>query len=121
MLLGSISAGGGRKQSGPHQGSEGIDWLSLQADWVSVGGDPHLFWRLTLNEVKNVLSGHARRVNRKHRDRIWTVWHIEALQRSKKLPKLKEMMQGTAAAPKRRQTIEEQIAIAMRWTAALTR
>jgi hypothetical protein len=40
--------------------------------------------------------------------------------RVRKPPKLKEMLHG-ADKPKRRQTIEEQIAIAMQWTAALSR
>ncbi|WP_091952067.1 hypothetical protein [Phyllobacterium sp. YR620] len=88
---------------------------------MSVGERGDLFWRLTLREVKNILLGHEKRRTREHNERVWTVWHIEALQRSKRLPKLKDMQSGAAAAPKRRQTVEEQIAIAMQWTAALTR
>jgi hypothetical protein len=88
---------------------------------VGAGENGELFWRLTLREVKNILLGHEKRRKREHQDRIWTVWHIEALQRSKKLPKLKDMMSGVAAVKKRRQTVEEQVAIAMQWTAALTR
>ncbi|MNF18214.1 hypothetical protein D3C80_2221550 [compost metagenome] len=56
-----------------------------------------------------------------HNDRAWLAWHIEALSRQKKLPRLKELTHDAPKGPRRRQTMEEQIAIAEAWTAALTR
>ena len=56
-----------------------------------------------------------------HNDRAWLAWHIEALARQKKLPRLRELTHGAPKGPRRGQTMEEQIAIAEAWTAALTR
>jgi hypothetical protein len=89
--------------------------------WVEAGQDPSLFWRLTLREIRTILDGVAIRLEREHNDRAWLAWHIEALARQKKMPRLKELTTRMAAKPKRRQTVEEQIAIAQAWTAALMR
>ncbi|KAB2673216.1 hypothetical protein F9K77_01190 [Ochrobactrum sp. LMG 5442] len=89
--------------------------------WVEVGQDPALFWRLTLREIAVILDASTYRLRREQNDRAWLAWHIEALARSKKLPKLKEFLSDAPKKPKRRQSVEEQIAIAHRWTAALTR
>lgn len=49
----------------------------------------------------------------------WHAWHVEALARQKRLPKLHEF---TGEKKKtRRQNVDEQVAIAMQWTAALTK
>jgi hypothetical protein len=116
-----VSGGGGAKKSGPQEGSEGIDWLSLQARWVGAGEDGERFWRLTLREVENILKGLVQRQTRYHNEIAWAAWHTAALQRSKKLPKLKSLMLTGDVAPKRRQTVEEQIAIAVQWTNKLTK
>jgi len=47
-------------------------------------------------------------------------WHIAAMTRVKKMPKLKDLMAGEKRPP-RRQSIDEQIAIAKQWTIALSR
>jgi hypothetical protein len=88
---------------------------------VEAGQDPSHFWRLTLREIGVILDGAAGRLRREHNDRAWLAWHVEALSRQKKLPKLKDLTFDAPRKPKRRQTVEEQIAIAHRWTAALTR
>jgi len=88
---------------------------------VEAGLDPSGFWRLTLREIGVILEGVASRLKREHNDRAWLAWHIEALARQKKLPKLKDLTPAAPKKGKRRQTVEEQIAIAHRWTAALTR
>ncbi len=52
----------------------------------------------------------------------WQAWHVEALARSgKKFPKLKDFLIDAPKREGRRQTVEEQIAIAHRWTAVLMR
>ncbi|MQP38651.1 hypothetical protein CQ059_04855 [Brucella pseudogrignonensis] len=80
-----------------------------------------MFWRLTLREIAVVLDGVASRLRRERNENAWLAWHIEALARSKKLPKLADMMETSPKKQKRRQTVAEQISIAHRWTAALTR
>lgn len=68
-----------------------------------------------------ILDGATSRLKHEQNDRAWLAWHIEALARAKKMPKLAEMMHGAPKKPNRPQTVEEQIAIAHRWTAALTK
>ncbi|NOV15873.1 hypothetical protein E5S70_07200 [Ensifer adhaerens] len=89
--------------------------------WVEAGQDPSHFWRLTLREIGVILDGAVDRMKSQHDERAWLAWHIEALARTKKLPKLKDLTHGASKGPRRRQTVEEQIAIAEAWTAALTR
>jgi hypothetical protein len=48
-------------------------------------------------------------------------WHSAAFQRSKKMPKLKDIVRSDPHKPKRRQTVEEQIAIVMQWKARLSK
>lgn len=47
----------------------------------------------------------------------WLAWHVEALARVKKLPKLKDMQAGKPMK-RRRMTAEEMISMAYLWTAA---
>lgn len=85
-----------------------------------------MFWRLTLREIGAVLGGATQRLTREHNDRAWLAWHTAFLnayapEKSRKFWKLKDLLHGAGQKPKRRQTVEEQIAIAQAWTAALTR
>jgi len=88
--------------------------------WVEAGQDPSLFWRLTYREIDVILAGVSERLKREHNERAWLAWHTAMIGRVKRPPKLKDMMHG-AARPRRRQTIEEQIAIAKQWTVAIAR
>lgn len=75
-----------------------------------------------MREIGVILDGAVNRMRREQNERAWLAWHIEALARSgKKFPKLKDMLHDAPRKSKRRQTVEEQIAIAHRWTAAVTR
>jgi len=87
---------------------------------VECGQDAALFWQLTFRETQAIIDGSANRLKREHDDRAWLVWHIEALHRMKRLPKLKTLLHN-AKPEKKRQTIEEQIAMARMWTAAVNR
>ena len=80
-----------------------------------------MFWRLTYRETQAVIDGAAKRLNREHDARAWLAWHIEALHRTKKLPELKSLLHGAKPEKRRRQTVEEQMAIAQMWHASLTR
>lgn len=79
--------------------------------------DPRAFWSLTVREIGVILDGTANRLKREQDHRGWVVWHIEALARSKKLPKLKDMQSGKPVK-RRRMTPEEMISMAHLWTAA---
>ncbi|MGF7161288.1 hypothetical protein FHS85_002923 [Rhodoligotrophos appendicifer] len=48
-------------------------------------------------------------------------WHTVALNRAKRLPKLKTLLVVEPAPVKRRRSVDEQIAIALAWTKALQR
>lgn len=76
---------------------------------------------MTPRLIEAVLDGAAARMRTEFNQTAWLAWHIEALARAKKLPKLKDLMSTEAPKPRRRQTVEEQIAIARQWTVALTR
>jgi hypothetical protein len=72
---------------------------------VESGLDPSHFWRLTLREIGVILDGAANRLKREHNDRAWTAWHIEALSRQKKMPKLTDL---TFAPEKTKRTMTPQ-------------
>lgn len=84
---------------------------------MAAGQDPALFWRITLREVSIVLKGAEAALRRRHDDAAWLAWHIEALSRTKKLPKLKEML-SAQPRKRRRMTPEEMVSMAHLWTAA---
>jgi len=79
-----------------------------------------LFWRLTLREISVILKGANANLRRRHDEAAWLAWHIEALARAKKLPKL-ENMQSKAPQRSRRMSPGEMIAMAHLWTAATAR
>ncbi|MBP2465901.1 hypothetical protein CN204_17665 [Sinorhizobium meliloti] len=88
--------------------------------WVESGQDPARFWRLTVREITVILEGCANRLKRQHNERAWLAWHIEALARQTRLPKLKTLLHG-APAGKRRMSPEEIEAVARTWLASRQR
>lgn len=52
---------------------------------------------------------------RQHNDRAWLAWHIGALPRMKKYPKLDELRIKPQA--KARQSVNQQLAVARMWAA----
>jgi hypothetical protein len=84
---------------------------------VTADLDPACFWRSTLREIAAVLKGAGARLTQEQDARAWLAWHIEALARVKKLPRLEEM-QSKRRRSVRRMTPDEMIAIAHLWTAA---
>lgn len=87
---------------------------------MEAGLDPSHFWTLTYREISAILDGAAKRLRREHDERTWLAWHIAALQRAKKLPKLETMM-SRKSSRKNRQSVDEQIAVARAWHAAVTK
>lgn len=70
-----------------------------------------------MREIAVILKGAGARLSREHDANAWLAWHIEALARTKKLPKLEEMQSGKPQK-RRRMTSAEMISMAHLWTAA---
>lgn len=64
------------------------------------------------------MRGALRRLEIEHDGRAWLAWHTAYLPAAKRRPKLKDLM---VKRKPRRQSVEEQIAIAKQWTAVLSR
>lgn len=82
---------------------------------MEAGNDPAYLWDISFREYRAIMKGAANRLKREHNANAWLAWHIEALARQKKLPKLQSMLHSDK--PKRRQTVDEQIAVARAWAA----
>lgn len=65
--------------------------------------------------MKARLDGAAKRIKREHNLTAWLAWHVEALHRTKKLPKLREMMIAEKQKPLPPQTPEQIEAILRGW------
>lgn len=87
---------------------ERTDWEDLHLTWVSAGLDPSRFWGLTLAEAEREFRGLARIRERETNERIWLAWHIVALDRTDRLPKLESLL-VKKSEPKRKQTPEEML------------
>lgn len=62
-----------------------------------------------MKEVDREMRGAMRRRDREMDERMWLAWHIVALDRTNKLPKLQDLL-SKAPAEKRRQSGEEMLA-----------
>lgn len=60
-----------------------------------------------------ITGGVTDRLVREHNERMALAWHIEALHRSKRLPKLNTLLAKTAS--RKRQTWQEQQAVMSQW------
>jgi hypothetical protein len=80
-----------------------------------LGFDPESFWDQTIRTLSIAMYGKIRAARREHNQRAWLAWHIAALQRSKKLPKLKSML---AREKPRIQSWQEQASIMQQWATA---
>jgi hypothetical protein len=76
---------------------------------VKAGQPYELFWELTFFEIGMILEGVNQRHVQQHNDRAWMAWHIAAMGRAEKMPRLDRL---TAKKPRPSgQTWEEQMAI----------
>lgn len=80
-----------------------------------------MFWRLTLKEISLVIDGVTSRRNRERDERMSLAWHIEALARQKKLPKLDSMMTGAKKATGKSMSAEQMEAITRSFFASRNR
>lgn len=76
--------------------------------WVAVGFDPARFWEITMGEAEREMRGAAKRMEREANERVSLAWHIVALDRSKKLPRLETLLRS-GSKPRRPQTEEEKL------------
>jgi hypothetical protein len=68
--------------------------------------------------MKARLDGAAKRIKREHDMTAWLAWHVEALHRTKRLPKLRDMMMGGEPKQIPPQTPEQIESILRGWMAA---
>lgn len=79
---------------------------------MEVGLDPGRFWHLTPKEVAREMAAVIKRLSREQNERAWLAWHIAALGRVKKLPKLKDLMTAKATPkPSKPQSPDVQLAM----------
>lgn len=77
---------------------------------MEAGNDPARFWALTPREVDRVLHGVRNRLEREANERMSLAWHIVALARARKLPKLETLLTtGGQRRVQRKQTPEDHI------------
>jgi hypothetical protein len=69
-----------------------------------------------------VLEGVTQQLTREHNERAWLAWHIVAVGKAKKMPKLSDLTRKTGAtAPRRRQSAFEIEAVMRSWFASRRR
>jgi hypothetical protein len=76
---------------------------------VAAGLEPGRFWQITPKEVDREMLGARKRIEREADERMSLAWHIVALDRTKKLPKLETLLIATRRPAGRRQTPEEHL------------
>src|SRR3546814_4003236 len=90
-----------QRKGKPSEAGSGWDWLRLLELWSEAGFDPDSFWRQTPRTLKAIMAGYSARVKWAHRERMSAAWHGAAFERSKKMPKLIEVL-GDEAKTKQR-------------------
>jgi hypothetical protein len=80
-----------------------------------IGFDPDSFWDQTFRTLSAAMHGKLKASRHEHNQRAWLAWHIAALYRAKKMPKLKSML---ARDKPRVQSWQEQAAVMEKWAAA---
>lgn len=88
-------------------------------EFLAAGLDEALFWRCTPKQIAVHFEAAGMRNRRDHDGRAWLAWHVAALSRARKLPRLDALLARTGA--RRRQTWEEQLAMMQAWSARVNR
>lgn len=60
--------------------------------------DPAAFWSLTPRIYLALMKGASTRLEREHKDRAWSAWHIAILTRAEKMPSYSEFVGGGGPA-----------------------
>ena len=79
---------------------------------MTAGFDPARFWTITPREVERELRAAHRRREIEADERLSLAWHVEAFARTKKLPKLQDIIGKSSRQrhPSRPQSPDEQLA-----------
>jgi hypothetical protein len=80
-----------------------------------LGFDPESFWDQTFRTLAIAMNGKLRAARRDHNQRAWLAWHIAAMGRAKKIPRLASML---AKEKPRQQSWQEQQMILASWSVA---
>ena len=97
-----------------------IIWRDLLVDYISAGFDPDHFWRITLREYIDHMTGAAKRLERDQHARAWSAHTTALLSRvdGKRFPKLEDMTRPKGGAAK---SPAEMALIARAWDAAINK
>ncbi len=82
---------------------------------MEAGCEPARFWTITPIEAAREMQGRASIRRHEQNQLAYLAWHIEALSRMNKMPRLDEMMQTKSASnrkPPDRETLEMNIKLA---------
>lgn len=60
-----------------------------------IGISPDVFWTLTPWQFGCCIEAYEKRFEQNHNHDVWVMWHGEALQRTKKLPRLVDMLKDS--------------------------
>lgn len=72
-----------------------------------------MYWRISRRQASTVIAGVNMRLVREHNERMSLAWHVAALQRAKRMPKLKTLF--AKAAERKTQTWQQQMAVMDMW------
>lgn len=76
---------------------------------MAAGFDAGRFWQITPKEIDREMRGFRLRLEREADERMSLAWHVVALDRTKKLPKLDTLLISGKRPRGRRQTPDEQL------------
>jgi len=77
------------------------------AQAAQAGLTPETFWRLTPRELANYWEGRAYAEKMRWKRALWHAWHAEALQRTKHLPNLQQIMSRMGGNVRKEYSVEE--------------
>lgn len=81
----------------------------MHVAWIAAGFGPARFWMITPREAEREMLGAQKRLEREANERMSLAWHIVALDRTKKLPKLETLLIKENGRIGRRQTPEDHL------------
>lgn len=85
---------------------------------MAMGFEPDAFWDQTVRTITLAFQATTQRLEREHNERMSLAWHVAALSRTKKLPKLQTML-ARSTVKRAPQSWQQQLEIAKMWTAVL--
>jgi hypothetical protein len=87
---------------------------------VSIGFDEGSFWTLTPRQIARATAGRNEQLRLEHNSRVTAAYYGGLAPHAKKTPKLDELLiKPFRPQRRRRQTVQQQIAVARQWTAVI--